>query len=137
MKSAIVLGNPSPKFIEELQAQSGVNEVRTLAAGDFVNDRDFFLSDIFQWALAERPLVVTCRESWSGDEQKMMAAMAHLTGRSPESIQYFVFEMGVEVKSQSFTKGLLSFKDFAKAIDFQQLSEQQKLRFQILGELIR
>lgn len=133
----LILGQPSEEFLLGLQKTHGPASIKILGGADFQNSRDVFLADIFQWVLNAKPLVVTYSSGWDGTTELLAEIFAHLTGRSAESVQYFLFDMGVEVKSLSLAKGLLSIKDVMTAIDQTQLSEQQRLRFQVLGELIR
>ncbi len=137
MKNILVLGQPTEDFLQSLRASHCGANIRTLTGAEFSTSRDVFLSEIFQWVLDVKPLVVTYSSGWQGSTELLSDVFAHLTGRSPESVQYFLFDMGVEVKSISFTKGFLSIKDVMTSIDQTQLSEPQRLRFQILGELIR
>ena len=137
MKSVLILGEASSDFVQGVQETHSPNEIRVLSGEQFQNSREVFLSDLFQWVLKEKPLVVTYSSGWKGSSGLLSEIFAHLTGRSPESVQYFLFDMGVEIKSLSFTQGLLSIKDVMKSIDQSLLSEGQRLRFQVLGELIR
>lgn len=137
MRPILVLGQPDEVYLSELTANAAMGEVKIVTGDDFEQARDVFFSEIFQWAFKVKPMVVTCRHGWSSDEAKMVEMFAHFTGRSAESIQYYLFDMGVEVKSHSFTQGLVSIKDLMAAIDMAELPETHRLRYQILGELIR
>ena len=137
MRPILVLGQPTETYLEELRANAAGGEVRIVDGSEFAVARDVFFSEVFQWAFKVKPMVVTCREGWQGEESVMVEMFSHLTGRSAESVQYYLFDMGVEVKSHSFTQGLVSIKDLMSAVDMAGLPETHRLRFQILGELIR
>lgn len=137
MKNILVLGQPTAEFLHSLRSSHGDANIQVVSGAEFQTSRDVFLSEIFKWVLDVKPLVVTYSSGWQGGTELLAEVFAHLTGRSPEAVQYFLFDMGVEVKSITFTKGFLSIKDVMTSIDQTQLSEPQRLRFQILGELIR
>lgn len=137
MRATLILGNPDAKANSWLQTHAVGGEVRIIDGNQFSEPREVFLSEVFQWAVKEKPFVLTCTEGWTGTQEMMVELFSHLTGRSPEAIQYYLFDMGVEVKSHSFTRGLLSIKDLMSNLDMSLMPEQQRLRFQVLGELIR
>lgn len=137
MRPILVLGQPDENYLSELKGNAANGEIRIVTGQEFVQARDVFFSEIFQWAFRVKPMVVTCRHGWDSDEAKMVEMFSHFTGRSAEAVQYYLFDMGVEVKSHSFTQGLVSIKDLMAAIDVAELPESHRLRYQILGELIR
>lgn len=137
MRAVLILGNPDAQIRAQAETVAAGGEIRVLAGDRFVHAREVFISEIFHWALKEKPFVITCREGWSGSQDLMVELFSHLTGRSPEAVQYYLFDMGVEVRSRSFTRGLLSIRDLMDNVDMSQLPEQQRLRYQVLGELIR
>lgn len=137
MKSILVLGEAPEEFLQGLRRTHDARDIRSFDGGGLRESRDVFFLDLFQWVLKEKPLVVTYSSGWKNETSLMSEVFAHLTGRTAESVQYFLFDMGVEVKSLSLTQGLLSIKDLMRSIDQSLLSETQRLRFQVLGELIR
>lgn len=137
MRAVLILGQPSADFIHEINLKYNNPELKIIQGSDFQSARDFLLSDIFNWTLSNKPLVITNSSGWNADIQVLTEIFAHATGRSPEAIQYYLFDMGVEVKSQALRNELLSIKDIMKNIDQTKLTEKQRLKFQVLGELIR
>ncbi len=137
MSAILILGEPSETFLSQALQKNGSTQYKVIRGDECQNPRDIMLSDIFQWVIREKPLVITFSAGWKGSFDQLGQIFAHVTGRSAESIQYFLFDMGVEVKSLSLTRGLLSIKDLMKSFDFDELNDAQRLRFQILGELIR
>lgn len=136
MNKILILGAGHEESLREICRVHGAGEIRVLGGDEFVTAREVFLHEIFPWVLEHRPLVVTDSATWKGSPELLGQVFAHLTGRSAEAVQYFLFEMGVEIKSVSLTQGLLSLKDLLKVLGQVELSEGQRLRLQVLGELI-
>lgn len=83
--------------------------------------------EVLEWVYIHRPLVIS--------ENKEL--IAFLTGRQSESIPYFLGALDLHIAQIPKTNEVLSIKHLMQQLKSNQLQEEQKQIFQILGELIK
>ncbi len=99
---------------------------------------EIFKTDAYADVLARKSFVLSFRECWGARTETFTELFAHMVGRSVDSVQYHLQEMGMNMKSLFFNRSaLLSIKDILPAVEASSVNEEYKQRFRVLGELVR
>jgi hypothetical protein len=145
----ILLGQPTEHEIKKLKTEGFVglisideaavkNAITSGLIAYYVNPNlSTFDQVAFQFALARKPSLYTHKASWGALSSVYLRVFADLTGRSSESLRYYLNEMGVDVHVIPHLDKWWSIKDIIKNQEQLGFNQQNKLKAQLLGELVR
>lgn len=123
--------------------EQSANEVALYGAKVFKIDfkENIYNQDIYSYILKYKPIILTHHETWGAFVKNYTDIFAVLTGRTVQSLEYHLKDLGVDVKisTQVSTPSnrMLNIKDVLPIIQNKNLPIEQKMILSILGELIR